>query len=326
MSTASPDSLKLPSLYELPPGISTTDLPLPLVRRGKVRDVYQSGDQVLLVSTDRLSAFDVVFPDPIPAKGLVLNQLSAFWFRELCASIPNHFLSDHPEAVAQHPHLHGRCTLGRPAQPLPVECVVRGTLDGSAYKDYLATGRVSGISLPSGLRRRELFPHPIFTPSTKADSGHDEPISFDRVVELVGGEVAETIRAQSLRLFEAARNRLLPLGILLGDTKFEFGLTEGGEILLIDEILTPDSSRFWEADTYGPDLPEPRSYDKQFVRDYVESVGWNKCPPAPRLPREVIEGTSRRYLEIFSRMTGHLPVFPARPTTANQSVKGTPCP
>ncbi len=294
---------------DLPPGLSETQLDLPLIRQGKVRDVYEVPEGVLLISTDRLSAFDVVFPDPIPGKGLVLNQLSGYWFRELCADIPNHFITDRPEVVQGHPELRGRSTLGRSASPLPVECVVRGTLDGSAHKDYLSTGHVSGIRLPSGLRRRDSFEKPLFTPSTKAESGHDEPIGFDRVVELVGAQVAEEIREKSIHLFSAARDRLLPLGILLGDTKFEFGIDGDGKVLLIDEILTPDSSRFWEADTYGPDLADPRSYDKQFVRDYVESIGWDKKPPAPSLPLTVIEGTAQRYLEIFSRITGRSPVW-----------------
>jgi phosphoribosylaminoimidazole-succinocarboxamide synthase len=208
----------IPCLANLPPGLLRSSLPFPLLHSGKVRDVYQSPGGVLLVSTDRLSAFDVVFDDAIPAKGHVLNQLSGHWFRELCKDIPNHFLSDSPEISAPGGQHRGRTTLCRPTRPLPVECVVRGTLDGSAYRDYAATGVVSGIALPPGLRRRDSFSKPLFTPSSKAASGHDEPITFDEVVQTVGAGVAETIRDASIRLFSAARDRLSPLGILLGDT------------------------------------------------------------------------------------------------------------
>lgn len=295
----------------LPRGILDSHLEMTRLRQGKVRDVYDlDAHHLLLVSTDRLSAFDVVFPDPIPAKGLVLNQLSGWWFQRLGNAIPNHFVTAEPPQVMGNARLEGRCTVGKKTHPLPVECVVRGTLDGSAWKDYQATGQVSGIPLPPGLRRRDSFPQPLFTPSTKAESGHDVPIGFDRVVELVGPKVAETIRFHSIELFQMAYHYLRPLGILLGDTKFEFGLNETGEVLLIDEILTPDSSRFWEADSYGPDHLEPRSFDKQFVRDYCERLGWSKTPPAPHLPEDILRGTSNRYLEIFRRITGQSVMIP----------------
>lgn len=284
-----------------------TDLPLPRLARGKVRDIYEAGENILLVATDRLSAFDVVFPDPIPRKGEVLNRLSAWWFGETASIVPNHLISAEPAEqlglAGSHPELRGRCSLVRRARPLPVECVVRGYLEGSAWKDYQASGEVSGVKLPAGLRRSERLQHPIFTPSTKAESGHDEPISFERVVELIGVELAEQVRHLSIEIYQFAHERMLPNGIVLSDTKFEFGVLPSGELILIDELLTPDSSRYWEADSYQSE-GQPRSYDKQYVRDYVEQAGWNKQPPAPRLPAEVIEGMTRRYTDIFERITG----------------------
>lgn len=292
----------------------STDLPLPVVARGKVRDVYDAGaGRLLMVATDRLSAFDVVFPDPIPGKGAVLNQLAAWWFAQTAHLVPNHLITAEPDfaalglTAAQAAPLAGRCSLVRRTRPLPVEAVVRGYLDGSAWKDYQAAGEVSGVLLPAGLARRQKLPAAIFTPSTKAEAGHDEPIAFDRVAELVGVELAERIRFHALELYALAFERLAPLGITLGDTKFEFGVAEdGGEgtLLLIDEALTPDSSRFWEASTYHPGPHEARSFDKQFVRDHVERVGWDKKPPAPSLPPDVIDGTTARYADIFARITG----------------------
>lgn len=285
-----------------------SELNLPLIARGKVRDIYEAGpDGLLLVASDRLSAFDVVFEDAIPRKGEVLNQLSAWWFHETSHLVPNHLISSHPENewadLQNQPGIHGRASLCRKATPLPVECVVRGYLEGSAWKDYVAGGTVSGVVLPPGLARRQKLDHPIFTPSSKAESGHDEPISFEEVVRLTGVEVAEKIRHLSLLLYTFAHERLLPKDIILCDTKFEFGIF-GEDVILIDEILTPDSSRFWEAASYSAGA-EPHSLDKQYVRDYVESIGWDKKPPAPRLPEEIIRGMSERYLQIFERITGH---------------------
>jgi len=292
--------LSTTSVYE-------SDLKLPLKARGKVRDIYEIPEGILLVASDRLSAFDVVFPDPIPLKGAVLNRLAAYWFSQTTHLVANHLItadSSRIPAVADDPAMRNRCSLCVPAQPFPVECVVRGYLEGSAWKDYQATGMVSGVKLPSGLRRRERLPEPIFTPSTKAEEGHDEPIDFPRVVELVGLNTASQLRALSIELFKFAHEQLLPKGIILSDTKFEFGRRrDNDDIILIDEALTPDSSRFWEAETYTPDA-EPRSFDKQYVRDYVESIGWEKRPPAPRLPEEVINGMTNRYKEIYTIITG----------------------
>ena len=282
-----------------------TSLPLPLVRRGKVRDVYDTPEGLLIVASDRLSAFDVVFPDPIPRKGEILNRLAAWWFGQTSHIVSNHLISDSPLAklglAESHPELAGRCVLGRRARVFPVECIVRGYLEGSAYGLYRESGEVCGVPLPAGLERRARLPHPIFTPTTKAEEGHDEPINFDEVVGIIGVEAAEFIRQKSIDLYRFAHDMLLPKGIVVSDTKFEFGLTDDG-IILIDEALTPDSSRFWEAATYTAG-GEARSLDKQFVRDYVESVGWNKKPPAPRLPSDVIEGMTARYAAIFELIT-----------------------
>lgn len=271
-----------------------------------MRDIYDTPDGMLLVASDRLSAFDVVFGDPIPRKGEVLNRLSAFWFAQTRHIISNHLLtadSSAIAAVAKLPEMKGRCSLCRKAQPFPVECVVRGYLEGSAWNDYLAAGAVSGIALPPGLQRRERLSAPLFTPSTKAEEGHDEPIDFDRVVELIGEDAATRLRSVSIELYKFAHDKLLPMGIVLSDTKFEFGIADDGEIILIDEVLTPDSSRFWEADTYNIS-GDARSFDKQYVRDYVEQLGWNKQPPAPKLPVEIINGMTKRYMEIYSLITG----------------------
>jgi len=280
---------------------------MPLIARGKVRDIYDAGtDGLLLVASDRLSAFDVVFDDPIPRKGQVLNQLAAWWFQETSQIVQNHLVSAQPEKdfldLPDETVISGRASLCRRAKALPVECVVRGYLEGSAWKDYSAGGSVSGVVLPKGLQRRERLHQPIFTPSTKAESGHDEAISFEKVVELVGVDVAEQIRHYSIQLYQFAHERLLQKGIVLCDTKFEFGLF-GDDVMLIDEALTPDSSRFWEADTVRTGQ-EPHSLDKQYVRDYVESIGWDKTPPAPRLPKQIIDGMTQRYLQIYERITG----------------------
>ncbi len=285
----------------------TTALDLPLLRRGKVRDVYDLGTELLIVTTDRLSAFDVVLPQGIPDKGRVLNQLSLFWFRLLESSIPNHIVAteaaDFP--IALHPHrdlLEGRSMVVRKTEPLPVECVVRGYLSGSGLKDYKKTGSICGLSLPEGLLESQKFPFPLFTPATKAETGHDENISFDRMVELIGFEPAETARAASLTIYEKARRHAATVGLTIADTKFEFGTVKQG-LIWIDEALTPDSSRFWEASKVVPGKTPP-SFDKQFVRDYLETLTWDKTYPGPDLPEQVITGTRSRYLEAFRRLTG----------------------
>lgn len=282
-----------------------SDLPLPLLSRGKVRDIYRLPETgtLLMVATDRLSAFDVVFEDPIPRKGEVLNQMSAWWFAQTKRIIPNHLITATPSIPNAPEEYDLRCSLCRPAKPFPVECVIRGYLEGSAWTDYQATQEVSGIRLPQGLARRAKLQVPIFTPSTKAESGHDMPIDFYKVVDLIGVEAAEFVRRKSLELYQFAHQLLLEKGIVISDTKFEFGVTDDG-ITLIDEIFTPDSSRFWEVEAYSSG-GEARSLDKQYVRDYVSNSDWDKKPPAPRLPADIIENTTNRYLEIFSRITGY---------------------
>jgi phosphoribosylaminoimidazole-succinocarboxamide synthase len=284
-----------------------TSLPgIQFLNRGKVRDLYEVGGHLLIVATDRLSAFDVVLPTPIPDKGRVLTQLSLFWFNLLGDVIPNHVLSAAdfpPELDAHREQLEGRTMLCQKTKPLPVECVVRGYLSGSGWKDYRATGKVCGISLPAGLRESERLPEPIFTPSTKAIAGHDENISFDEAASTIGGELAERVRAVSLEIYRRAVTFAEPRGIILADTKFEFGLV-GDQLIWIDEALTPDSSRFWPADGYQPGRSQP-SFDKQYVRDYLERIGWNKQPPGPDLPPEVVEATRARYREAYRQLTGH---------------------
>ena len=283
-----------------------TNLPgIHFLNRGKVRDLYEVGGQLLLIATDRLSAFDVVLPTAIPDKGRVLTQLSLFWFNLLREVIPNHIVSatDFPPQLAQYRgQLEGRTMLCRRTNPLPIECVVRGYLVGSGWKDYRATGKVCGITLPSGLRESERLPQAIFTPSTKATTGHDENISFDEAVKLIGAELAEKVRAVSLEIYRRAAAYAEPRGIILADTKFEFGLI-GDELIWIDEALTPDSSRFWPADGYQPGRAQP-SYDKQYVRDYLERIGWNKQPPGPDLPHDVVAATREKYREAYRQLTG----------------------
>lgn len=276
------------------------------ISRGKVRDIYEFEDKLLLVATDRISAFDVVFPDGIPNKGAVLTQLAAWWFAHTRQIIDNHMITADfdafPAALKQHPGLRGRTTLCKRAQVLPIECVVRGYLEGSAWKEYQKTGAVTGIRLPDGLKRRSKLDQPIFTPSTKAEVGHDENITYQQMVDKVGRESAEAARDASLRLFKFASDTLDAKGIVLADTKFEFGFLDG-KLILIDEALTPDSSRFWVKGTVSAE-GEPVSFDKQYVRDFLETTDWNKTPPAPRLPAEVIANTSKRYLEIYEKITG----------------------
>ena len=277
-----------------------------LLCRGKVRDLYDLGDRLLIVATDRLSAFDVVLPTPIPDKGRVLTQLSLFWFDKLGEVVPNHVLSatDFPEELAAyHNELSGRAMLVRRAQPIPIECVVRGYLSGSGWKDYRATGKVCGIALPAGLREAERLPEPIFTPATKVTRGHDENISFDEAAARVGRPLVEQLRAVSLELYRRAAAYAEPRGIILADTKFEFGLLDD-TLIWIDEALTPDSSRFWPSAGYEPGRPQP-SFDKQYVRDYLERIGWSKQPPGPELPPEIVAATQARYREACRRLTGH---------------------
>ena len=279
-----------------------------LLKRGKVRDVYRAGEGCLLVvASDRISAFDVVLDPGVPGKGVVLNRLSNFWFETLAEVTPNHVrateLADLPEPFSSSPLLAGRACLVRMLRIVPVECVVRGYIAGSGWKEYQARGSVSGVPLPPGLRQAERLPYPIFTPSTKAEVGHDENIAFDEVVRLAGGEVAERLRDISLELYRRAAALAEERGIIIADTKFEFGLAEDGRLVWADEALTPDSSRFWPADRYRTGS-NPPSFDKQYVRDWLEGSGWNKQPPAPTLPAEVVSRTRELYLEAYRRLTG----------------------
>ena len=273
--------------------------------RGKVRDIYDLGDKLLIVATDRLSAFDVILPTPIPDKGHVLTQLSLFWFNLLKDVIPNHILSatEFPAPFDTFKdELAGRSMVVRKTQPLPIECVVRGYVSGSAWKDYRTTGRICGIPLPSGLNEADRLPERLFTPATKAVSGHDENISFEQAALLIGKELAEKVRSVSLELYRRAAAYAEPRGIILADTKFEFGLLNN-ELIWIDEALTPDSSRFWPARHYSPGGPQS-SFDKQFVRDYLERMQWPKTPPGPELPPEVVEATRAKYREAYRILAG----------------------
>ena len=280
---------------------------LPLRGRGKVRDIYDLGDTLLIVATDRISAFDVVMPNPIPDKGMVLTQISRYWFEAVKDLIPNHLISteveDFPEVCRPYREiLTGRTMWVRKAEPLPVECVVRGYLSGSGWGEYQTGGAVCGIPLPKGLVESSKLEEPVFTPATKAEAGaHDENISFERVGEIVGKERAELVREISISIYRRACQMADEKGIIIADTKFEFGMS-GEKLLLIDEVLTPDSSRFWPKDTYHPGGPQP-SFDKQFLRDYLLTVDWDKAPPAPQLPQEIIEKTRERYLEALKRLT-----------------------
>ena len=289
------------------PVVMETRLALPRFSRGKVRDIYDLGDELLIVATDRLSAFDVVLPTGIPDKGRVLTGLSAFWFDHLRGVVPTHFLTAEagafPAALRHlHPALAGRSMIVRKLRRIDLECVVRGYLAGSAWKEYEATGCAAGIPLPGGLRHGDRLPEPIFTPATKAQSGHDENITQVEMAQRVGGALAGRLRDASLAIYRRAAAAAERSSLLLADTKFEFGL-DGDEIVLIDEVLTPDSSRFWDAAAYAA-TGSTESYDKQFVRDYLERIGWHKQPPAPALPPEVVAGTRARYLEAFRRLTG----------------------
>ena len=285
-------------------------LELPGIRKlksGKVREVFDFGDRLLFVATDRISAFDCIMPNGIPRKGEVLTQISYFWFDQTASFQPNHLLSQagDPLPAQLQPfaaQLGRRCMIVKKAQPLAIECVVRGYLAGSGWKEYQQSQTVCGIKLPAGLKESSELPEPIFTPATKAESGHDENIPFEEAVKLVGGDIAEQARAASMRIYKFARQYARERGIIIADTKFEFGLFDG-QLLLIDEVLTPDSSRFWPADQYQPGRSQP-SFDKQFVRDYLETLDWNKTPPAPELPADVVAKTQAKYLDAYRQLTG----------------------
>ncbi len=288
------------------PVVLETTIPDLPVRRGKVRDIYDLGDRLLLVSTDRISAFDWILPSGIPSKGRVLTQISAFWFDRL--QEPNHLITTDIDQMDLPPQadraaLAGRTTLCRKTQVVPIECVVRGYLAGSGWKEYRADGTVCGIELPTGLVQSSPLPEPIFTPATKAESGHDENISYDRMVDIVGADVAEQLRRRSLEIFQRGAEYARQQGIIIADTKFEWGLVDD-QILLIDEVMTPDSSRFWPADQYEPGRSQP-SFDKQFVRDWLETTDWDKNSPPPALPGDVIQKTRQKYLDAYQRLTGH---------------------
>jgi phosphoribosylaminoimidazole-succinocarboxamide synthase len=281
---------------------------LKLLKQGKIRDIYDFDDDLLIVATDRISAFDVVMEDPIPEKGRVLTQISAFWFKSAESIIPNHMISinpvDFPAACQVHREiLEGRSMLVHRAEPLPVECIVRGYLAGSGFKDYQKTGAICGHSLPTGLQESAKLPEPIFTPSTKAEGGHDENISFYEMADLIGKDLSDRVRNASLALYQKgvviAENR----GIIIADTKFEFGLIDN-ELILIDELLTPDSSRFWPKDKYRPGFSQP-SFDKQFLRDYLDGLDWDKTPPPPKLPEKIMRKTSEKYLEALKHLTSN---------------------
>jgi len=286
-----------------------TDLSeFPLIRRGKVRNVYDVGDALLMIATDRISAFDYVLGSGIPDKGRILTQLSAFWFARTQHIVPNHVIStdvaDYPAALRSHAAmLEGRSMLVRRTAPLPVECVARGYVSGSGWKDYKATGEICGHVLPAGLRESARLPEPLFTPATKAESGHDENISEALAAAVVGADLLARLKSLTMALYQFGVDHAAARGIILADTKFEFGLTAEGELLLIDEMMTPDSSRYWPADQYAPGGPQP-SFDKQYVRDYLESISWNKRPPVPSLPADVVARTRDKYLDAFRRLTG----------------------
>ncbi|MGB6482411.1 MAG: phosphoribosylaminoimidazolesuccinocarboxamide synthase [Candidatus Acidiferrales bacterium] len=292
-----------PGIY---PAISQTDFAgLTLLARGKVRDIYDLGDRLLIVATDRLSAFDVILPTPIPDKGRVLTQLSLFWFDKLEGMVPHHVINatDFSGDLAPHAEaLRGRSMIVRRTQPVPIECVARGYISGSGWKDYRATGKICGIPLPAGLKESDRLPEPIFTPATKATTGHDENISFEEAASQIGEALAGRLRDITLEVYRHASEFAAERGIIIADTKLEFGI-DRGELVWIDEALTPDSSRFWPADSYEPGKPQP-SFDKQFVRDYLERIGWSKQPPAPALPADVVNATRAKYREAYKRLTG----------------------
>ena len=292
-----------------PPLFESTIKSLPLLGRGKVRDIYAVGaDKLLIVTTDRLSAFDVILPDPIPGKGAVLTAVANFWFGKLAHVVPNQLTGIDPETVVsgeeEQVQVRGRALVVRRLKPLPIEAVARGYLIGSGWKDYQATGAVCGIALPPGLQMAQQLPEPLFTPATKAEMGdHDENIDYATVEKLLGSGLAKTVRETTLRLYREAAAFARVRGIIIADTKFEFGQDEEGRLYLIDEVLTPDSSRFWPADRYKVGISPP-SFDKRFVRDYLETLDWNKTAPGPKLPQDIIDKTTANYLEALTRLTG----------------------
>lgn len=285
----------------------TSFIELPKAGKGKVREIYDLGDCLLLVVTDRVSAFDVVFRELVPYKGQVLNSISAFWFNKFKDLLPNHMISTDPETYPEplpkyKKELEGRSMLVRKAKMLPAECIVRGYIEGSAWKEYQAKGTVSGIKMPAGMKRGDKLPKPLFTPSTKEESGHDVNITTEQLAELIGKDLAEKVEALSLQVYEEGAAYARERGLILADTKFEFGLYDG-ELMLCDEVLTPDSSRFWDAKLYEPGKAQ-QSFDKQYLRDWLETLDWDKQEPGPTLPEEVIEQTSKRYLEAYKLLTG----------------------
>ncbi len=287
--------------------VTQTELPLQVFKKGKVRDVYGVNDKLLLIVTDRISAFDVVLPNPIPHKGACLTQISKFWFDFFKDIVPSHMITTEvnqfPESLhAYEEMLKGRSMLVKKAKVFPVECIVRGYISGSAWKSYKKDGTVCGIQLPTGMKESEQFDEPLFTPSTKADTGHDINISFEKMEEIIGEDAAEEIKRLSLTIYDIASNYALEKGIIIADTKFEFGRIND-RIAIVDELLTPDSSRFWPADQYEPGKSQP-SFDKQYVRDYLSTTGWDKHSSPPQLPEEVVTGTQRRYQEAYEKLTG----------------------
>ncbi|MGE4504123.1 MAG: phosphoribosylaminoimidazolesuccinocarboxamide synthase [Desulfovibrionaceae bacterium] len=293
----------------MPPVVETNITEYPLLHRGKVRDIYEIGpDQLLLVTTDRISAFDVILPTPIPDKGKILNQITLFWMEKFADVMENHVIAwkvdDYPEPLKAHrAELSGRSVLVKRAKPLPIECIVRGYITGSGWKDYQKTGKVSGHVLPQGLKESDKLEEPLFTPSTKADLGeHDENITVEEAISLAGKDVAEQAGRAALEIYSRGREFARERGIIIADTKFEFGMADG-KLLLIDEVLTPDSSRFWPEDGYAPGQGQP-SFDKQFVRDWLEEIGFDKKPPAPEIPDNIRDKTREKYLEAFTRLTG----------------------
>ena len=290
------------------PVYETSIASLPLLGRGKVRDIYAVGaDKLLIVTTDRLSAYDVILPTPVPEKGRVLTELANFWFRKLAPIVPNHLTGIDPETVVapnERDEVRGRSVVVKKLTPLPVEAVVRGYLEGSGWKEYSESGTVCGIALPPGLKRASKLPHPIFTPATKAEAGHhDENITFEKMASVVGRERAQKVRDTAIALYQAAAAYALQRGIIIADTKFEFGVDDAGTIVLIDEALTPDSSRFWPLDTWKEGA-SPESFDKQYVRNWLDSIGFKRTPPAPAMPPEVATRTSQKYQEALHRLVG----------------------
>ena len=287
--------------------VTTTDLPLTIVSRGKVRDIYEIKGTLLIVTTDRISAFDYVLPNPIPSKGICLTQLSKFWFDYTKTIVPNHLIStnidEFPETLRSHrQHLKHRSMLVKKCSVIPIECIVRGYISGSAWKSYQRDHTVCGITLPPGLQESEQFEEPLFTPSTKATSGHDENISYTKMKELVGEDISEQLKRYSLAIYTSAAEYARKRGIIIADTKFEFGIVDD-HVILIDEVLTPDSSRFWPAEHYAPGKAQP-SFDKQYVRDYLTTTGWDKNSSPPQLPKDVINETASKYKEAYEKITG----------------------